>query len=305
MGRKLLLCYARKDIQCPTHGRVQEAIPWAPTYSRITYRLAWRICALRQIMTQKAAAEMLKMPPSTLSELLRRIITRVRHGHKIRGLVTLGVLTHLHDQLATLNASGKLELTQGHREARRGHSGHPTRGPGIRGAGRDQARPGTGHAAQPLHTAQQSRHRSPPADRGRCGHPGGHPVPPDLHRRGAARGQDPQGPADPLPQIALGELSERFARRKGLAEVTGYFNLASRRDKALMTTLANPMPPPSAPRTTGLDRSYWVGLPGRRPRSGPLRDRQIFRREDLHSRRLPIHVVHRDMHHGSDQRLSW
>jgi transposase len=68
MGMKIRLCYAPKDIQCPTHGRVQDAIPWAPTYSRITYRLEWRICALCQIMTQKAAAEILKMPPSTLSD---------------------------------------------------------------------------------------------------------------------------------------------------------------------------------------------------------------------------------------------
>ena len=91
MGMKLLLWYAPKEIQCPTHGRVQETIPWALAYSRITYRLEWRICALCQIMTQKAAAELLKMPASTLSDLLHRIITRVRHGHKIRGLVTLGV----------------------------------------------------------------------------------------------------------------------------------------------------------------------------------------------------------------------
>ncbi len=91
MGLKVLLWYAPKEIHCPTHGRVQETIPWAPTWSRITYRLEWRICTLCQIMTQKAAAGILKMPPSTLSNLLHRIITRVRHGHKIRGLVTLGV----------------------------------------------------------------------------------------------------------------------------------------------------------------------------------------------------------------------
>ena len=91
MGMKVLLWYTPKEIHCPTHGRVQETIPWAPTYSRITYRLEWRLCALCQIMTQKAAAEILKMAPSTLSDLLHRIITRVRRGHKIRGLVTLGV----------------------------------------------------------------------------------------------------------------------------------------------------------------------------------------------------------------------
>ncbi len=91
MGMKVLLWYAPKEILCPTHGRMQETIPWALTYSRITYRLEWRLCSLCQIMTQKAAAEILKMPPSTLSDLLHRIIARVRDKHKIRSLVTLGV----------------------------------------------------------------------------------------------------------------------------------------------------------------------------------------------------------------------
>ncbi|MEA3409997.1 MAG: ISL3 family transposase, partial [Pseudomonadota bacterium] len=79
------------EIHCPTHGRVQETIPWAPARSRITYRQEWRICTLSQIMTQKAAAEILQMASSTLSDLLHRIITRVRHGHRIRGLTTVGV----------------------------------------------------------------------------------------------------------------------------------------------------------------------------------------------------------------------
>jgi len=91
MGLKVLLWYAPKEIHCPTHGRVQETIPWAPAHSRITYRLEWRICTLGQIMTQKAAAEILQMASSTLSDSLHRIITRVRHGHRIRGLTTLGV----------------------------------------------------------------------------------------------------------------------------------------------------------------------------------------------------------------------
>lgn len=91
VGMKILFWYVPKEIDCPTHGRMQEMIPWAPAYSRITYRLEWRLCALCQIMTQKAAAEILKMPPSTLSDLLHRIITRVRDGHKIRGVTTLGV----------------------------------------------------------------------------------------------------------------------------------------------------------------------------------------------------------------------
>jgi len=91
IGMKVLLWYVPKEIYCQTHGRVQETIPWAAPWSRITYRLEWRICTLCQLMTQKAAAEILKMAPSTLSDLLHRLIKRVRHGHKIRGLVTLGV----------------------------------------------------------------------------------------------------------------------------------------------------------------------------------------------------------------------
>jgi transposase len=91
LGLKIIFHYAPKEIECPTHGRGQEEIPWAAPLARVTYRLEWRICALSQIMTQKAAAEILKMPPSTLSDLLHRVIKRTRDGHKIRGLVTLGV----------------------------------------------------------------------------------------------------------------------------------------------------------------------------------------------------------------------
>jgi transposase len=91
LGIRVILWYAPKEILCPTHGRVQEDIPWAPIYSRVTYRLEWRICELCRIMTQKAAAEMLKMARSTLSDLLHRIITRVRSRHRIRGLVSVGV----------------------------------------------------------------------------------------------------------------------------------------------------------------------------------------------------------------------
>lgn len=91
MGLKVLFWYSPREILCPTHARVQEAIPWADAYSRISYRLEWRLCALCQIMTQKAAAEILGMAPSTLSDLLHRIIHRVRDGHKIRGVTTLGV----------------------------------------------------------------------------------------------------------------------------------------------------------------------------------------------------------------------
>jgi len=44
-----------------------------------------------QIMTQKAAAEVLRIPSSTLSNLLHRAITRLRKGHRIRGLRKIGI----------------------------------------------------------------------------------------------------------------------------------------------------------------------------------------------------------------------
>jgi hypothetical protein len=78
---KALFLYAPKEIELPTHGRIQERIPWAPTCSRNTYRLEWRLCTLCQIMTQKTAAGILQMAPSTLSDLLHRTITRVRQTH--------------------------------------------------------------------------------------------------------------------------------------------------------------------------------------------------------------------------------
>lgn len=91
LGIRIIFHYAPREIDCPTHGRVQEEIPWAAAYSRVTYRLEYRICALCQIMTQKAAAEILKMSTSTLSDLLHRVINRARDGHRIRGLTTVGV----------------------------------------------------------------------------------------------------------------------------------------------------------------------------------------------------------------------
>lgn len=91
LGLRILFHYAPKEIDCPTHGRVQEEIPWADAYARVTYRLEYRICALCQVMTQKAAAEILRMPTSTMSDLLHRVITRTRSGHRIRGLSTIGV----------------------------------------------------------------------------------------------------------------------------------------------------------------------------------------------------------------------
>lgn len=91
IGMRVILHYAPKEIECPTHGRLQEAIPWAAAHARSTYRLEYRICGLCQIMTQKAAAEILSLATSTLSDALHRIITRVRAQHRIRNLVTLGI----------------------------------------------------------------------------------------------------------------------------------------------------------------------------------------------------------------------
>jgi transposase len=90
-GLQIILHYSPKEIVCRTHDRIQEEIPWAATRARVTCRLEFRVCALSQIMTQKAAAEILRMPTSTVSDVLHRLIHRVRAGHKIRGLVTLGV----------------------------------------------------------------------------------------------------------------------------------------------------------------------------------------------------------------------
>jgi transposase len=91
LGIRIVLLYAPREIVCLTHGSIQEAIPWAAVQSRVSYRLEFRICALGQIMTQKAAAAILGMASSTLSDLLHRLITRTRIGHRIRGLITMGV----------------------------------------------------------------------------------------------------------------------------------------------------------------------------------------------------------------------
>ena len=53
---RVILWYAPTEIECPTHGRAQEEIPWAAAFSRITYRSEWRICRLCQSMTGAAIA---------------------------------------------------------------------------------------------------------------------------------------------------------------------------------------------------------------------------------------------------------
>jgi len=85
------LQYRPREILCPTHGRVSERIPWADQYARVTYRFEYLMLRYCQIMTQKAAATLLRISNSTLSDLLHRSIARLREGHRIRGLRTIGI----------------------------------------------------------------------------------------------------------------------------------------------------------------------------------------------------------------------
>lgn len=85
------LMYWPREIRCATHGRVSERLPWADIDSRVTYRLEYLMLRYCQIMSQKAAAELLRLPASTLSDLLHRLIRRLREGHRIRGLKTIGI----------------------------------------------------------------------------------------------------------------------------------------------------------------------------------------------------------------------
>ncbi len=90
-GWTVWFLYYPREILCPTHGRGLEAIPWADGYVRVTYRYEYVMLRYCQLMTQKAAAQLLHIPISTLSDQLHRAIRRIRSGHRIRGLKTLGV----------------------------------------------------------------------------------------------------------------------------------------------------------------------------------------------------------------------
>jgi transposase len=90
-GCRLELCYRPREILCPTHGRIQENIPWADNYSRITYRFEFAMLVYCQIMTQKASAMLLHIAASTLSDMLHRAVTRIRENHRIRDLKTIGI----------------------------------------------------------------------------------------------------------------------------------------------------------------------------------------------------------------------
>jgi len=96
-GWALWLTYAPREVVCPTHGRVEESIPWADRYARVSYRYEYLMLRYCQMMSQKAAAQLLQVAPSTLSDQLHRCINRTRSGHRIRGLKTIGIdeISHL------------------------------------------------------------------------------------------------------------------------------------------------------------------------------------------------------------------
>lgn len=90
-GWTVYLCYAPREIDCPTHGRRQESIPWADSHSRVTHRFEWLLLVYCKSMTQKMAAELLRISTSTLSDQLHSIIERTRKSHKIKGLRKIGI----------------------------------------------------------------------------------------------------------------------------------------------------------------------------------------------------------------------
>jgi transposase len=90
-GWSISFHYCPREILCRRHGRVQELIPWAEVYARVTYRFEYGMLLYCQLMPQKAAAKILRVPPSTLSDQLHRSIGRLREGHKIRDLKTMGI----------------------------------------------------------------------------------------------------------------------------------------------------------------------------------------------------------------------
>ncbi len=90
-GRTVWLQHSPREIRCPTHGRRVEESPWAEPGARATYRLEYLLLRCCQAMPQNAAAQMLGMPTSTLSDILHRVIGRVRQRHSIRDLKKIGI----------------------------------------------------------------------------------------------------------------------------------------------------------------------------------------------------------------------
>lgn len=91
LDTQVVFRYPPREIHCPTHGRRQEWIPFAAPSAQVTHRLDYLVVHHCKGMTQKAASKLLHLAPSTLSDLLHRVITRVREGHRIRGLHKIGI----------------------------------------------------------------------------------------------------------------------------------------------------------------------------------------------------------------------
>ena len=90
-GRTVWLHYAPREIRCPSHGRRLEEAPWAARSAQVSYRFEYLLLTYCQSMTQAAAARLLGLAPSTLSDPLHRLIERRRTGHRIRDLKTVGI----------------------------------------------------------------------------------------------------------------------------------------------------------------------------------------------------------------------
>lgn len=85
------LMYWPREIRCAAHGRVSEELPRAAAGARVSYRFEYLMLRYCQIMPQKAAAGLLRMAPSTLSDRLHRAVRQLRAGHRIRGLTAIGI----------------------------------------------------------------------------------------------------------------------------------------------------------------------------------------------------------------------
>lgn len=90
-GITVFFYYQPREIVCSTHGRAQEQIPWAAPNAQVTYRLEYVMLVYAQLMTAKAAANLLGLPPATFSDILHRTIDRIRSDHRIRGLRKIGI----------------------------------------------------------------------------------------------------------------------------------------------------------------------------------------------------------------------
>lgn len=88
---KVDLHYCPHEITCPTHGRKQESIPWAAPFSRVSHRFEYQMLCMAKEMTLSAVAGILKMPLSTLSDILHRCVQRERKDHEIGTLTSLGI----------------------------------------------------------------------------------------------------------------------------------------------------------------------------------------------------------------------